>query len=473
MRTGIKYFLAGLACWCLTLGGVSLVYASSSSHGEELAKPAASHGEVEKGHGETKPEHGEAKSEDGEEVEGEDHAPKEMFEISYEPLPQGRNQPWRLIRKIQSLQDKIARGGENSLQHYRAALVRASQLMLADHSEKTWAHERNVTAVATYLLIGGNPVVGAHAFRESSLSAAQKLPLAAALAYVERRYIRANRLLEEIVTERLPSTAKGQFALVKAMVTSSAETKKATHHLEQARRFAPGTLTEEAALRRLIRIAGAQVDTKKGAELLLRYASAYFRHFSRSIYATDFLRNYGFSVVRTLDEMGPKALTHLKSFLPKLLKKHQVFLIAIVARNAVVLGKIKLGSWASNWLLANVDSDDKLHARIELYQIATSILDPESYAEAAVQLDKLSSDILGKQDKRLYLALRKLSSRIGSQPVNVERLKELSRIENQSFPGDEPELPFDVEQETKLAATNPILVRTRNLFSRADELLGK
>ncbi|MBL4597969.1 MAG: hypothetical protein JKX93_03265, partial [Rhizobiaceae bacterium] len=177
---------------CLTLGGVSSVYASSSSHGEEPAKPAASHEEVEKGHGEAKPEHGEAKSEDGEEVEGEDHAPKEMFETSYEPLPQGRNQPWRLIRKIQSLQDKIARGGENSLQHYRAALVRASQLMLADHSEKTWAHERNVTAVATYLLIGGNPVVGAHAFRESGLSAAQKLPLAAALAYVERRYIRAN-----------------------------------------------------------------------------------------------------------------------------------------------------------------------------------------------------------------------------------------------------------------------------------------
>jgi chemotaxis protein MotC len=279
--------------------------------------------------------------------------------------------------------------------------------------------------------------------------------------------------LSAVDIDRLPSSAKGQFALVKAMATPSTKTNEAIGHLGQARRFAPGTLTEEAALRRLIRIAAENAHKAEGVDVFFNHANAYFRHYSSSVYATDFLRNYGFGLVQTPEDAGDRALAHVKSVYTGLDKKQQVFLIAIIARNAVVLGRLDLGRWASDWLLDNVGPSDKLHARIELYQIATSILDAESYADSAERLGKLPVKFLGKSDMSLYLALTQLSSRIGSEIIDVEKLKEITRVRTQSFPGDEPELPFDVDEEMKLAKTNPVLVRTEELFEKADRLLER
>ncbi|MFK5979810.1 MAG: hypothetical protein QM488_13080, partial [Rhizobiaceae bacterium] len=405
--------------------------------------------------------------EHGEEVQ------PEQFETSLEPLPKGPNQPWRLIRHLQLLQDKIVQGKPNALANYRDALVDMSHKLLEDDRVGTWAHERNLMAAATYLLIGGDPDVGRHAFDMSNLSLIQKLPLAAAIAYVDRKYSRAGRLLMAIDIDRLPGSAKGQFALVQAMATPSTKTGKAIGHLEQARRFAPGTLTEEAALRRLIRIAAESADKPEGVDVFFNHANAYFRHYSNSFYATDFLRNYGFGLVQTPDDVGERALAHLKSVVPSLKKEQQIFMIAIVARNAVVLGKLDIGRWASDWLLENVGPGDKLHARIELYQLATSLLDADSYADSAKRLKKLPVEYLGKSDMSLYKALTQLSSRIGSEIIDVEKLKEITRIEKQSFPGDEPELPFDVEKEMVLAKTNPVLMRTEELLEKADRLLER
>lgn len=441
---------------------------------EHASKPDDGHGTTDEHAAASGDGHG-SSDEHGEEGEnGEGHKKKmEQFKMSFEPHPPGPNQPWRLIRRLQLLQDRIARGKKGALKNYRRALVAVSQNMLADNSKETWNHERNIMAAATYLLIGGNPKAGQHAFEISELSLIQKKPLAAALAYVERKYGRANRLLSEFEVKVLPSSARGQFALVKAMVMPSAKSKEASIFLEQARRYSPGTLTEEAALRRLIRIAGEHISEEGGVDHLLTNANAYFRHYSKSTYVTDFLRNYGFGIVRSPAEKGSVVLEHLQRSFEKLKKTHQVFLIAIVARNSVVLGKIELGQWASSWLLKNVASDDKLRARIELYQIATSILNPDDYIESANQLNNLEVDLLGKQDQRLYMAIKQMSTRIGSPPVDVEKLKELARIEEQSFPGDEPELPFDVAEQMKLAATNSLLVKANKMFAMADELLSK
>ena len=428
------------------------------------------HGETEE-HGE--PEENGEESEHAEEGGHGEGAMSGHFETSLEPRPQGPEQPWRLLRNLQMLQDKIVQGKPGALANYRDALVDMSHKVLAEDSTNTWAHERNVMAAATYLLIGGDPNVGQHVFDLSNLSLAQKLPLAAAIAYVERKYTRAGRLLKAVDVTRLPRSAQGQFSLVKAMVTSSLETDVAIGHLEQARRYAPATLTEEAALRRLIRIAAERAHKLEGVDIFLNHSNAYFRHFRNSVYATDFLRNYGFGIVRTPDEEGERVLAHLKSVFPVLKKDQQIFMIAIVARNAVVLGRLDLGRWASDWLLENVDPGDKLHARIELYQIATSILDAESYADAAQRLKKLPIKYLGKSDLSLHMALTQLSRRIGSDLIDVEQLKELTRTEKQSFPGDEPELPFDVANETKLAEANPVLMRSAEMFAIADELLGR
>jgi len=385
-----------------------------------------------------------------------------------EPLPEGKMQPWRLVRSLQKVQDEIANGTPNSLGIYRKLLVETSR-WLQDLDEHVWAHERNVLALAVYVLAGGNPSVGRQVQKVAGLNPSRKRSLEAALAYVDRDYYRARNLLLEIDHTILPHSAAGQFALAKAMVTSSRDIDVAMEYLDEVRRLSPGTLLEEAALRRSIRISGEKRDIQK----LSNYSNLYLRRFDKSAYFGDFLRNYAVGVVKVPKSQGAEVLKHLKSVLPQLSDNQKVFLVISVLRGSVISGRLVTGRWASNWLLNNTQNNDKFRARIKLYSIAMGILDPDDFDEAFRNLKQLPREQFQEQDQKLHDALMKMGRRIGSAPIDIEKLKNIIQIERQNYPGDEVELPFDVEAETEKAINSELVVESGKLLKNADTIMKK
>ena len=190
-------------------------------------------------------------------------------------------EPYELVRALQTVQDGIA-NGDTAAHGSHIALIRqiGEKFLAADPG--VWSNPQNGQAVIIYLLSGGGPQVVRKLPRDK-LNVDERL-FDGALAYVEGRQDEARELLKDVKPRTLPSGLGGQVALVQGALFARAEASLAIERLDDARLLLPGTLVEEAALRREILLVGQAEDFDKFEFLTL----AYIRHYRNSVYAGDF-----------------------------------------------------------------------------------------------------------------------------------------------------------------------------------------
>ncbi len=386
--------------------------------------------------------------------------------IAYQPLPRGKNQPWRLIRELQHAQDAIVSGNPRSLDEYRMMLVNYSRILLRQGDE-VWANERNLYAAAVYVMIGGNPAVGIKAAGASSLDNSNKVPLNAAVAYAERRFDVARRLMKEIDHKLLPAFSSAQFALAKSMVYSSINLKLAGFYLDEARRLAPGTLIEEASLRRGLRIAGEKHDLAK-----FRYLTAtYINNFGQSLYFGDFLRIFALELTRMPEETKGDLLAHLKGVLDMLNERQQLILVTYVAANATIKGKLGIASFSSKFALGRLKKGSKLHTRMSLYYSASGIVQHSLLRDALNQMKTVNRVKLDTNDQVLYDAVKIVAAQLDGGHASYAQLKKVLLEEQQTYPGDIAPVPDLLEESEATPGSNKILQRSEELFIKYDEAM--
>lgn len=384
------------------------------------------------------------------------------------PLPKGDNQPWLLIRVLQNVQDEIAAGVDGSLKIYRGLLIQIAQ-WLREQPGETWTHLRNLDAIAVYTLIGGDPKIAKRVLQLTPFERAEKLPLIAAIAYAERDYDTASQTLLQLDHTKLPPFAAGQFALSKAMMTSSESLGKATEFLDETRRLSPGTLLEEAALRRLVRIAAE----RELFESMLAYANIYMRRFPKSLFLNDFLRNYSFGLSSMSEDQGAVASAHLQDQLKKLNKTQKQFLLTLVVRSAAIFAKRELGQSAAEMLDEFPDSAGRFQASLDLYASAINIVEPDRFDAALEKLEKLDRSKLAERELELYDAVIELAHRVGYPPVSVEEIARNVSQEHQMFPEEKENLPFDLEEIRSNVVQNNQLIESGERLDAAKSLLEK
>ncbi len=380
------------------------------------------------------------------------------------PKPTGDDQPWRAVRHLQRSQDGIAHGKPGALAAYRAELVElTNSLMRLD--ETYWHHPRNLEALAYFILSGGGPAIGDHVLRllgGPGEDHADTLPVHAALAYAKANTGAAHHLMFRIDHRALPHSMRGQFALVKAMLLSSQDLERARGLLDDARGFAPGTLTDEAALRRAIRIAGQMGDLDSFQSL----GSRYLRRFGESHYFGDFLRNYVYGVVRVEFEGAQQTQEQVDGILDLLTPAQQGLFLAELSRSAVVFGQSELALWASSMALSFTEMPPRLTTRFALYQAASGIVrdDPHVQIETLNNLDEAHLD---EGDTRL----REAALLVG------EGLLRPAQPASDDFGPDVPGEPVALTQETQAGADRPselpIINEAAAFLSRLDELLER
>ena len=201
-------------------------------------------------------------------------------------------EPYQLVRTLQTLQDEISRGNLQAHNAQPELLKRVGEeFQKADAS--VWNDPRNSRAVVTYLLSGGSPqVVGT--LRSRNVLRVDDAFLDGAIAYIEGRPDDARARLGGINVRSLPATMGAEIALVQSALVAQSDAKAAIDRLDEARLLMPGTLVEEAALRREIFVAGQVDDFDKFEALALQY----FRRFKNSIYAGNFRQRFALAVAR-------------------------------------------------------------------------------------------------------------------------------------------------------------------------------
>jgi chemotaxis protein MotC len=318
--------------------------------------------------------------------------------------------PYELVRSLHVLQDQIVLGN-------RTARVAVSSLAtelatrLLSYNPSVWREPRNARAVVTYVLSGGAPRV-AETILASGDCAPQEKPLVeAAVAYSEGHVTRARTLLANVDARTLEPIVGGHIALAQAALVASKDPYKAIELLDVARVLAPGTLIEEAALRREIFIINATGDFDRFISL----SGDYIRRFRNSTYADNFREHFCDAIARLNITGDSDQLAQIDDALSSLPTGDQLKLYLMIARASILMGKIPAAEFAAAKAESLASPDSAESGRAQLYDGAAQIFTP-SYARGDGLLDTLNASRLSREEVGLKDAAQSVSQQIHEWP---------------------------------------------------------
>ncbi|MFN4009132.1 MAG: chemotaxis protein [Pannonibacter sp.] len=308
-------------------------------------------------------------------------------------------QPYELVRTLQALQGEVAKGSREAHLAQRALLGRMNAEFLAAPAA-TWADQRNARAAVIYLLSGGNPKVMRQLVELSPPPAVEMDLMRGAIAYVDGHGEEARRLLAGFEPMDMPPNLGGQIALVRAALEVSANPQEALRLLSVARLLMPGTLVEEAALRREVFLAGKIGEIDRFQSLSIRY----LRRFKSSIYAGDFQRRFGLA----LDGLGfgtdERRFALLETLLTEFEPAAQQAYFLAVTRQAVTQGHLDIARKAADRVRPLVVKGSPEELRLRIYE-AASALAPDDIMQTRELLWSIDRKALAADERELMDAV--------------------------------------------------------------------
>jgi chemotaxis protein MotC len=336
------------------------------------------------------------------------------------------------IGVLSMLQDATAQGDEEA-EGRQARLIAQIETDILNGPRLLEADRKTISALTSFVLSGGNPNI----VEKHLLLADENEPhfhvLRAALSYVRANRANALKEVERLDAMELPATIGGRMALMRAILRASSDMPKALDDLDLARRLMPGTLLEEAALRRCIAFSGDNNDRSRFENCGQRY----MRRFPKSLYWKDFADGFVKSAVKLSEvKLDAASLRHMTQGLPPAKTRD---LALGVAQQAISKGAFDLALsvsvWASELALAG---SVELH-RARLYRIAALIADPGGSKELQ-SIEGLDEARLPAVDGALLAKLRDIRNVIEREPQisYADALQLVSPPERESLSVDVP-----------------------------------
>lgn len=318
---------------------------------------------------------------------------------------EAKREPYQMVRSLQALQDEIARG---NLQAHNAqpSLLKSLGEAFQEADPGAWKDPRNSRAVITFLLGGGAPQV-VRALRARNLLSIDEAILDGAMAYVEGRSDEARARLGGVNTRILPAALGAEIALAQSALLVQSDLKATIERLDEVRLLMPGTLVEEAALRREIFLVG-QVDDFDKFEAL---AVQYFRRYRHSVYAGNFRQRFALSVARFSFVQKTDRFPRLVAVLDHLDDASQRGLYLLIARTALLRGKVDVTNLAAERVTALSDERSSDHMRARLYRAAAGLV-TDAHERSLVDLQQIDDGRLSEQDAELLAAARTLGRNV-------------------------------------------------------------
>lgn len=320
---------------------------------------------------------------------------------------------YREVRELQRLQDRMAAGEPNALTAQNALIARIDQSFRAADAS-AWNDPQNARALIVFALSGGGPGVLRAVLGQGASPAVDERLLRGTLAYLEGREPEALKQLGEIDARQLPDSLAGQVALAQAALWVRRDPPRASVLLGRARLLAPGTLVEEAALRREIFIA-AQANELASFE---RLTSTYLARYRHSVYAGNFRLRFAAALTRMSFIDSADEFHRVHELLAPLEPESRREVALLIAQAALAQGKTTAAALASELVLKGTVFGSLEADRATLYRAAAIIAAPGRFDEASAALASIARERFGSEDARLLGAALAVGASI-SDAVNV------------------------------------------------------
>lgn len=192
-------------------------------------------------------------------------------------------EPYQMLRSLQFVQDTVVMGDHSAAEMQRFMLS-ALDKRLRTINPSAFDDPRNVDAALIYAMSGGNPATLEFLVAKDVSGNFDTRVADALRKYLAGKGMLAANSLSKMVPEYRNQRIGPYLALVAGNVTVTKSPTEALSFYDWARLTAPGTIVEEAALRRSVAIA-VEADLPEKA---LFYARQYARRFVFSPYASQF-----------------------------------------------------------------------------------------------------------------------------------------------------------------------------------------
>lgn len=317
-------------------------------------------------------------------------------------------QPYQLVRSLQYVQDSVVQGDHSAMemQRYLLGLI-DERLRKAD--QEVFDNPRNVDAALIYAMSGGNPATLDLLALEDRFGHFDNEITTFLRAYLDGKAVGTQTPLDEILEIYRDSPLSPYIALVAANIRAGLNDDSALGLFDLARLGAPGTIIEEAALRRSLSIAAAAGDIDRS----LHYAELYARRFARSPYAGMFADQLVDLAVEHYERMGSEGVTRIAGFMPADSRRH---IYLRISRRAAIAGKPELTLLAADAASALAEAGDPAPATLAgLYSGLVSVptADIRQVTEA---LEQLGDAPLSPRDEALRKAARRIAEAILRKP---------------------------------------------------------
>jgi chemotaxis protein MotC len=366
--------------------------------------------------------------------------------------PENIDEPVKLVRTLQLLQDQIAHGTVDTDDARRILVERIGTRLLAADPE-TWRDNRNVDAVLLYVLSGGNPAVLARLPSAGDDSARDAL-IAAVTAYATGSKDEAARLWAPIDVRALPLGLVAPSALAKATMLMESDPKQAMSFLDIARLEAPGTLIEEAAVRRGIEIAARLGD----AERFEFFSSRYATRFPRSMYAEAFRHRFSAFYVEIASRGDGQTPPKLETILAPLADQDRREIFLEIARLSIVGGKVALGKSAAEQAIALSAEGTVEMQRARFYRAAAFAIG-EDPGIGRAELAKAEAGGLPSTDRELLAAVMAVMDEIQRWPpvVGEPQTVEVPKAQGETSAAADPAVDVTARARDTLESSKRLL----------------
>jgi chemotaxis protein MotC len=336
-------------------------------------------------------------------------------------------EPYQIVRSLERVQDRLA-GGDHASQPMQRKLLEMIDARFATREGSRFENELNRRALLVYAMSGGNPVtVEAALARLGKDDPSRKLG-ESILFYVNGKPKEAIDAFASVDPMAYTPDIAMYLALVKGSMLSDVEPGNALALLDRARLLAPGTLVEEAALRRSIAVAATLGDMKR----FLRLSEQYVRVYLHSPYAGQFADAFVAGVVAlnaTIDRQGVVDIAALME------PDQEKVIYLRIARRAAIDGFIDLAAFAATH--AEGVEDDP---RAELYSSLSSVTSG-TVEDVLDKLAKIDRARLSANDQQLLDAAGAITREMSVAPAGTKTSGAATQPAEARSVGPEPVKP--------------------------------
>ena len=326
--------------------------------------------------------------------------------------------PYLLVRSLQTIQDKVIAGDIESLDVQRYLLNEIDR-RLRTIDMAVFDDPRNVDAALIFAMSGGNPeTLDILAERDVEGNFDNRVT-SILRRYLSGRGSTATSQLKAVVPEYRNTRIGPYLELIGANALMQEQTDTALKFFDWARLEAPGSIVEEAALRRSLAITSQKGDAKRA----LPYARRYARRFMNSPYASQFADIFVSLAMDHKDALPP---SEIKAVLSLIERKRQREIYLRLGRRAAINGDKELAEFAAREARGLSKSEDTGQlALAELYSGLVNV--PTDGIEKVLQdLAEIPDKALSPKDRFLREAARVIGEEV-LRPPGEDSLKQVRR----------------------------------------------